>query len=678
MPPSTVKRVTINEVSVEVPFSHLVTCEIDVVRRQLTIGRMEIHNKGAQAIPAGWRGKIYLISGINRLVPIRDAIPLPAMGPGITPLGPLEADEIPNDLLSSKDEWSAEFRIVDLDQNEQPLLRNKIRRRDQTDTERQLNDEKNRLERLAGEHEERIKGYNQQLVDSMQREKDLQRNVDALLAQVGTLKQALVDNQSRIEEVQRDLAHRNEHYNEAAKQNTRLSEERADLERDKHRANEQIEELLQSQAALQTEQRKLRDELTEQRKQVDQLKNERDRAKRMAEDLGHKVVTLQEQLASGEMLYVQLGNRLDEEISKSSALDQQLTISRENVEQQDRVIRQHESAIAKLTSEHQQAQAELSHLRDTRDQLTTNLATKERLVDALRSELERSQSGLKSAQAELDRAQAQIEQVSVGKTLFERYEVIRQVENRDTGEVYKVYDKKLGRAVALRVLPVLLTSDRRALDQLRQEAQQLSKLSHANNVRLYDFVEGEALYFTTEFVEGRTFRQMIDTEAPLSLELAIDYIQQICKGLNSAHRQGVYHRNLNPDHLMLADSGFVKVVDYGMADVIRSTITRVTGIINPHALRYMAPEQLRSEREIDGRTDIYSLGIVFYELLSGQPPFTGENTTEQSLNEEPRIIVHVPTDINMVVRRCLEKSPAARYQKAEELHQVLVDLGYTR
>ena len=251
------------------------------------------------------------------------------------------------------------------------------------------------------------------------------------------------------------------------------------------------------------------------------------------------------------------------------------------------------------------------------------------------------------------------------------------------GEVYRARHEKLDRDVAIKVLPEKFAEDATALARFEREAKAVAALSHPNILSIFDFGSaGGVVYAVMELLEGETLRAML-AQGPLSLSRALDFGSQIAQGLAAAHAKGVVHRDLKPENLFVTSDGRMKILDFGLArrDAPTSepytqaaTATRQT---EPGAvmgtLGYMAPEQLRGETA-DHRSDIFSFGAVLYEMLTGNRAFTGATgavVMAAILKEEPADPAlsrpEVPASLGRAVRRCLEKSPEARFQSARDL-----------
>ena len=273
------------------------------------------------------------------------------------------------------------------------------------------------------------------------------------------------------------------------------------------------------------------------------------------------------------------------------------------------------------------------------------------------------------------------------------YELLRPLGHGGMGRVYLVRDKQLGRQVALKLLPRRFTSDRERVRRFRQEARAIAALSHPNILTLHEIgqlkVGDSDLHFLAmEFVEGKTLRARLNEPGmPLTLEEALDIAMQTARALLVAHHTGVIHRDIKPENLMLQSDGIVKVLDFGLAKLKNKTLPKTTPgtfstvITNPGAVlgtpNYMSPEQARG-LDVDERSDLFSLGVVLYEMLAGRAPFAGATTTDvlvSILEHEPppltTIAPHLPAAAEAMLNRLLAKDRATRYQRAEDLLQAL-------
>ncbi len=270
-----------------------------------------------------------------------------------------------------------------------------------------------------------------------------------------------------------------------------------------------------------------------------------------------------------------------------------------------------------------------------------------------------------------------------------RYEMRRLLGQGGMGQVWLAHDTKLNNDVAIKVLPYQFSRDADRLQRFQSEAQSILTLKHQNIVFLYDIdqvttEQGELHYFVMELIEGQTLRQRLKDEGRLPWRKAVDIASQIAAALEAAHNKGVIHRDIKPENVMLCPDGFVKVLDFGLAKstgnpLTEASLTQSGTVIG--TLRYMSPEQARGQK-VTTQTDIFSLGTVLYELLTGQPLFAGDNYADVSaaiLSYEPpplrESVPDAPPELERVVHQTLAKRVADRYQSARdlqlELQQVL-------
>jgi serine/threonine protein kinase/Tfp pilus assembly protein PilF len=271
------------------------------------------------------------------------------------------------------------------------------------------------------------------------------------------------------------------------------------------------------------------------------------------------------------------------------------------------------------------------------------------------------------------------------------YEVLGPIGAGGMGEVYRARDTRLGRVVAIKVLPEQLARDPQALSRFEREARAVAALSHPNILAIHDFgKDGEVQYAVTELLEGETLRSLLARERlpwRRSLEIGI----AVAEGLSAAHKQGIVHRDLKPDNLFLTDDGRVKILDFGLARIepllsgpdeteAPTTPAQTEAGIVMGTLRYMSPEQVQG-RAADARSDLFSLGCVLYEMLSGRRPFEGRTPAEimaAILRDHPPGLEAsgktLPAGADRVVARCLEKNPEQRFQSARDLAFALKEL----
>lgn len=273
-------------------------------------------------------------------------------------------------------------------------------------------------------------------------------------------------------------------------------------------------------------------------------------------------------------------------------------------------------------------------------------------------------------------------QVTELQTIAGRYELITRVSSGGMGEVYRARDNVLGRMVAVKVLPSHLASNPGFVERFRAEAQSAARLSHPNVVQVHDWGEWDLTYYMVmEYVRGKNLRQILSGTDRLEVGQACAVIEQVLSGLEAAHREGLVHRDIKPENILISYDGTVKVTDFGIARAVEASST-TTGLFGTVA--YVAPEQVRNE-PIDSRTDIYSTGCLFYEVLTGAVPFAGDaaRVLHQHLSEPvpapSREIEEVPSELDRIVVKATNKDPSDRYSSAAsmrgELSQAMGSVG---
>jgi serine/threonine protein kinase len=261
-----------------------------------------------------------------------------------------------------------------------------------------------------------------------------------------------------------------------------------------------------------------------------------------------------------------------------------------------------------------------------------------------------------------------------------KYEVLGELGHGAMGVVYRAHDPVINRPVALKTITTGVADDPAMLQRFYREAQSAGGLQHPNIVTIYDMGEAGALpYIAMELVEGENLDQVIARRSSLPLTLRLSYIMQACRALDYAHKRGIVHRDIKPGNVMVSKDGIVKVVDFGIARVLETSRTMTGLLIGTFA--YMSPEQYHGEHA-DERSDIWSFGVLAYELLAYQRPFTGPTPASLMHNicsEDPtplsKVLPDFPKELEAVVCKMLQKSPQQRYQSMEE---VLLDLDPVR
>jgi eukaryotic-like serine/threonine-protein kinase len=253
-----------------------------------------------------------------------------------------------------------------------------------------------------------------------------------------------------------------------------------------------------------------------------------------------------------------------------------------------------------------------------------------------------------------------------------RYRITRKLGAGGMANVYLAVDEELGRRVAIKILNERHANDEQFVERFRREAKNAAGLSHPNVVSVYDRGEAEGTYYIAmEYVEGRTLKDLILSRGPSPVPIAIDYTRQILQALRFAHRGGLVHRDIKPHNVIVDSEGRVKVADFGIARAGTSQMTEAGSIIG--TAQYLSPEQARGA-PVDQTSDLYSVGIVLYELLTGTVPFNGETPVEIAMKHlsqtpEPPSAhrADIPEDLDYVVLRALAKDPSERYASAEEM-----------
>lgn len=273
-------------------------------------------------------------------------------------------------------------------------------------------------------------------------------------------------------------------------------------------------------------------------------------------------------------------------------------------------------------------------------------------------------------------------------TRFGPYEILSLLGVGGMGEVYRARDTRLGRDVAVKILPEAVAQDAEATARFHEEARLIATLNHANIVAIHDVgTQGDISFVVFELVEGDSLRRRLEGGA-LSPAIALDYARQIADGVAAAHYRGIIHRDLKPENLVVTSDGRVKILDFGVAkaqparsnaDATLAAMTRPGVVLG--TIGYMAPEQLRAQ-PFDHRIDLFAFGAILHEMLTGRRAFHGESEVEivaailaREVTNPAVADPNVPTALGAIVCRCLQKNPADRFQSALDLLQALTDVS---
>jgi len=265
-----------------------------------------------------------------------------------------------------------------------------------------------------------------------------------------------------------------------------------------------------------------------------------------------------------------------------------------------------------------------------------------------------------------------IEERSPGTFLAGKYKIVEVVGRGGMGIVYKAEDTKLKRNIALKFLPPELVRDEEARERFVLEAQAAAALSHPNICTIHEICEEEGdSFIAMEYIEGQSLKARMK-KAPLGVEEAVDIAVQVAEGLEEAHKKGIIHRDIKSANIMVTDKGQAKIMDFGLAKVKGGTLLTREGT-TLGTVAYMSPEQARGE-EVDHRSDVWSLGVVLYEMLSGKLPFVGDREASilySVVHEEPKplkaIKPDIPVELQQIIARALKKKPESRYSSVTEM-----------
>ena len=263
--------------------------------------------------------------------------------------------------------------------------------------------------------------------------------------------------------------------------------------------------------------------------------------------------------------------------------------------------------------------------------------------------------------------------LAAGTVLGRRYEIVSLLGEGGMGAVYRAMDRELNRPVALKVIRPELAKQKSIIERFKQELLLARQVTHRNVIRIYDLGEADGMRFITmEFIEGEDLRRLLLREKKLTAEEAVEITQQVCRALDAAHSVGVIHRDLKPQNIMRDSSGRILVMDFGLARTLTSDgMTRTGALVG--TMDYMSPEQALGQT-LDQRSDLYTLGLILYELLSGKMPFAADSAIASLLKRTQESAVPlsdhddaIPRSVSNIVSKCMERDVKLRYQSATEL-----------
>lgn len=263
--------------------------------------------------------------------------------------------------------------------------------------------------------------------------------------------------------------------------------------------------------------------------------------------------------------------------------------------------------------------------------------------------------------------------MNIASALEGRYQVLKELGRGGMGIVFHAHDKQLNEQVAIKILSPLLSNDPEALERMKREVSAARRITHPNVIRIHDIAEAKGLHFVSmEYFYGTSLKDHIKHSGSLSLMQAFNIAGQICDGLEEAHKQGVIHRDLKSQNIIISPTNHIKIIDFGLAHTAHLQGMTATGLIMGTP-EYMAPEQVSGKR-VDERADIYSLGIILYELFTGRVPFSGDSAIAvgfKQMKDEPQkpceINQELPEQVQAVILKCLQKDPGSRYASVGQL-----------
>ncbi len=273
-----------------------------------------------------------------------------------------------------------------------------------------------------------------------------------------------------------------------------------------------------------------------------------------------------------------------------------------------------------------------------------------------------------------------VEKLTRGTLFADRYEIIEELGRGGMGTVYRAEDQKAKEEIAIKLIKPEISAQKKTIERFRNELRTARKIRHKNICGMYDLGEEHgSFYITMEYIPGEDLRSFIRRSKRLSIPTALAIARQVSEGLSEAHRQGVIHRDLKPSNIMIDREGNARIMDFGIARTLKAQGVTGEGVVigTPE---YMPPEQAEA-KDVDERCDIYSLGVILYEMLTGQLPFVGDTPLSIAMKhksetpEDPKIHnAQIPDDLSLLILKCLEKDKDKRYRNADELRAALENI----
>ena len=266
---------------------------------------------------------------------------------------------------------------------------------------------------------------------------------------------------------------------------------------------------------------------------------------------------------------------------------------------------------------------------------------------------------------------------SPGAVFARKYRIIEVLGQGGMGRVFKVFDREVEESIALKVIKSEIAADKNIIRRFRNELKVARRISHKNVCRMFDLNrEGDTYFITMEYVSGEDLKSSLRRTGFLGVRKAVLIMRQVCEGLAEAHRKGIVHRDLKPQNIMIDKEGNARIMDFGIARTIEAKgLTNSGGLVGTP--EYMSPEQVEG-KEVDSRSDIYSLGTILYELVTGRVPFEGNTPMSVALKHvtaaplEPRKLNgQIPEAISRVILKCMAKERTDRFQTVEDLDAAL-------